>query len=50
MAGRGTTLRWTLTRQQLWWLGNDKGNDELRVLLGADEELRLCSTVHRGAA
>jgi hypothetical protein len=29
---------------------NDEGNDELRVLAGADEEHELCSMGRRGAA
>jgi hypothetical protein len=45
-AGRGTALRRTPTRQQLRRLGND----ELRALAGADEELGLCSMGRRGAA
>jgi hypothetical protein len=49
-AGRGMVLRRTPTRQQLRRLGNNEGNDELRVLAGADEELMLCSTGRRGVA
>jgi hypothetical protein len=45
VTGRGTALRRAPTQQQLQQLGND----ELRVLAGADVELRLYSTCRHGA-